>query len=113
VVLDGAAVMACLVPAARAHRAEVITIEGLRDPSDPNRLHPLQQAFVDHGAVQCGFCIPGFLMSGAMLLDEFPEPTADQVRQGFAGNLCRCTGYYKMFTAVDQAARDLAARGRS
>jgi carbon-monoxide dehydrogenase medium subunit len=113
VYLDGAAVMSCLVPAARAHGAEVITIEGLQHPKDADRLHPLQQAFVDHGAVQCGFCIPGFLMSGAMLLDEFPDPTADQVRQGFAGNLCRCTGYYKMFDAVEQAALNLGGGGTS
>jgi carbon-monoxide dehydrogenase medium subunit len=113
VFLDGAAVMSCLVPAARAHQAEVVTIEGLHHPSDPDRLHPLQQAFVDHGAVQCGFCIPGFLMSGAMLLDEFPEPSDTQVGQGFAGNLCRCTGYYKMFTAVDQAAQELQEGSRA
>jgi carbon-monoxide dehydrogenase medium subunit len=105
--------MSCLVPAARAHQAEVVTIEGLHHPSDPDRLHPLQQAFVDHGAVQCGFCIPGFLMSGAMLLDEFPEPSDTQVGQGFAGNLCRCTGYYKMFTAVDQAAQELQEGSRA
>jgi aerobic-type carbon monoxide dehydrogenase small subunit (CoxS/CutS family) len=88
-------VLACLVPAARAHSASVRTIEGL------GGAHPLQAAFVDAGAVQCGFCIPGFLVAGAALLATCPEPDRDDVRRGLAGNLCRCTGYYSMFEAVE------------
>lgn len=103
--LDGMAVLSCLVPATRAHRADVITIEGLAGAAgnagnELPSLHPLQQAFVDCGAVQCGFCIPGLLMSGAKLLEEHPTPTDEQIKAGLSGNLCRCTGYYKVEDAV-------------
>jgi aerobic-type carbon monoxide dehydrogenase small subunit (CoxS/CutS family) len=92
--------MSCLVPAAQAHGAQITTIEGLGETNQP---HPLQQAFIDCGAVQCGFCIPGMLMAGAKLLDECPQPDAEQMRTALSGNLCRCTGYRKILDALSQA----------
>ncbi len=104
VLLDGAAVNSCLVLAVEANGARVTTIEGL---GSDGRLHPLQQAFIDHGAVQCGFCTPGMIMAAKSLLDELPNPKEDDIRLALAGNLCRCTGYINILKAVSAAAKSL------
>ena len=99
--LDGEPVASCLVLAVQARNRAVRTIEGL---GRPDALHPLQDAFVRHGVPQCGFCIPGVLMAAAALLAETPRPSPEQIRYGIAGNLCRCTGYTKMVSAITEAA---------
>jgi carbon-monoxide dehydrogenase small subunit len=101
VLLDDELVCACLVLAAQAHGHEVVTVEGLADGED---LHPVQEAFADTGAVQCGFCTPGFVVAAADLLRRVPDPTDDEIREQLSGNVCRCTGYQKILDAVHAAA---------
>ncbi len=107
VIVDGRAVNACLYPALEADGREVVTIEGLSAPG--GGLHPLQKAFVEKGAVQCGFCTPGMVLSAKALLDRVPEPTEDDIRTALAGNLCRCTGYVQIIEAVKAAAEEMKA----
>jgi carbon-monoxide dehydrogenase small subunit len=102
VLVDGLAVSSCILPALEVQGAEVQTVEGLAAPG--GELHPLQQAFVEHGAVQCGFCTPGMVMSAKALLDAEPAPSEEQVRTAIEGNLCRCTGYHQIVQAVLAAA---------
>ena len=104
VLLDGEAVNACLVLAGQADGCEVETIEGL---SRRGELHPLQQAFMETGAVQCGYCIPGTILSAAALLEKTSQPTELEIRAALAGNICRCTGYTKIIEAVQSAAEEL------
>ncbi|OGA40891.1 MAG: (2Fe-2S)-binding protein [Betaproteobacteria bacterium RIFCSPLOWO2_12_FULL_65_110] len=106
VIVDGQCVNACLMLAAQADGRDVLTIEGL---ATLERLHPIQKAFEDNASLQCGFCGPGVIMSAKALLDENPDPSAPQIRDALAGNLCRCTGYVKMIEAVQDAARRLRA----
>lgn len=104
VTVDGVVVNACLVLAVEAEGEEIGTIEGLAEPS---RLHPLQQQFLEHAALQCGICTPGFLVTAKALLDRNPDPTEHQVRHWLSGNLCRCTGYDKIVRAVLAAAQEV------
>jgi xanthine dehydrogenase iron-sulfur cluster and FAD-binding subunit A len=106
--LDGIAVMSCLVPVERADGCQVLTVEGLASPSGV--LHPIQDAFIQEGAVQCGYCTPGLLMSGASLLQELSDPTAEEIGLALTGNLCRCTGYYSIVKAVERAASESSQR---
>jgi aerobic carbon-monoxide dehydrogenase small subunit len=102
VLLDGVAVNACVLLAVRCRDRSIVTIEGLAEGGE---LHPLQRAFIDAGAVQCGYCIPGMILAAKAYLDEHPAPSEDAVREALAGNLCRCTGYQKIAEAVLSAAR--------
>jgi carbon-monoxide dehydrogenase small subunit len=105
--VDGRVVASCLMLAMQARGRKIRTIEGL---AGTGALHPLQDAFVRHGVPQCGFCIPGVLMAAAALLEENPRPSEEEIRYGIAGNLCRCTGYTKMVTAISEAAGTLASQ---
>jgi len=104
VLVDGKAVNSCLVLAVEMDGARITTIEGI---GSPDRLHPLQQAFIDHGVIQCGYCAPGMIMAGKSLLDEEPRPTEEEIRSAIAGNLCRCTGYVTIIKAIAAAAETM------
>ena len=108
VLLDGKAIKSCLVLALKANGKEITTIEGLAAKGD---IHPLQKAFIDHGAIQCGYCTPGMIISSKALLDENPRPTENEIKEGLRGNLCRCTGYTKIIEAVSAAADKMAGNG--
>ena len=105
VLLDGKTVNSCIFPAMEVEGKSVITIEGLTDAQ--GRLHPVQRAFVEYGAIQCGFCTPGMVLSAKALLDENPKPTDAEIRTGIAGNLCRCTGYLQIVQAIKAASGQL------
>ncbi|MAE04696.1 MAG: (2Fe-2S)-binding protein [Nitrospinae bacterium] len=98
VLIDGKAVMSCLYLAMKARGKNIMTIEGLN--GENGALHPLQETFIEHFAVQCGYCVPGMIMTAKAMLDENPKPTEEEVRTGLSGNLCRCTGYVKIVEAV-------------
>ena len=100
VLLDGIPVNACLILAPKVKGKEILTIEGL---GNRDRLHPLQRSFVDHGAVQCGFCTPGILMSSRALLEKNPSPTREEIKDAISGHLCRCTGYHQIIEAIEAA----------
>jgi carbon-monoxide dehydrogenase small subunit len=106
VLVDGRSVNSCLMLAVEADGAVVMTVEGL---APEGKLAPLQEAFLDNGAAQCGFCIPGQLMSATALLDQVDDPSEEQIQEALAGNLCRCAGYEQIFKAVHQAAREKTA----
>lgn len=110
VIMNGEPVTSCLVLAAQADEAEILTVEGL---AEGDNLHPLQEAFIEAGAVQCGFCIPGCIMTAYCLLKENSSPTRQEIRTALAGNICRCTGYQKIIDAVQLAAKSMAAGGEN
>jgi len=104
VLVDGAPVLSCLMLGVEAENTEIVTVEGMTQNGQP---HPLQKTFADLGAAQCGYCIPGILLTAKALLDENPQPTRDEIRQALSGNLCRCTGYTKILQAVELAAKEI------
>jgi len=103
VLLDGKAVNSCILPAQEVEGKSVTTIEGLTDAQ--GNLHPIQKAFIEHGAIQCGFCTPGMVLSAKALLDENPKPTDEEIRNGIAGNICRCTGYLQIVEAIKSVSK--------
>jgi carbon-monoxide dehydrogenase small subunit len=102
VLLNGELVNSCLIPALQANGTSLCTIEGV---STEGRLHPIQQCFLEKGGAQCGICTPGMILATHQLLDKYPDPTLEQIQEGLAGNLCRCTGYMRIFESVQEAAK--------
>ena len=107
VLIDGKPVLSCLTLAIEAQEKDILTIEGLAKGYE---LHPIQQAFVDHGAIQCGYCSPGFIMSAKALLDRNPHPTEDEIKEGISNNICRCTGYVQIVEAIQAAAEMMGGK---
>ena len=106
ILMDGVLVNSCLIPALQATGSNIVTIEGL---ANDDRLHPLQKAFLECGAAQCGICTPGMILAAAHLLEKTPKPSIEEIREGLSGNLCRCTGYVQIFEAVEKASRNEVA----
>lgn len=106
VILDGKAIASCILPAMKAHGRKVVTVEGL---SINGKLDALQEAFIERGAVQCGYCTPGMLMSAKALLEDNPNPSEEEIKEAIAGNLCRCTGYFKIIEAIKSVAERAAS----
>jgi len=111
--IDGQSVNSCLMLAVEADGCEITTVEGLAEGVLPEQLQPLQKAFIDAGAIQCGYCTPGFLMTARSFLATHPDPTDEEIRETFEGNLCRCTGYVKIKQAILEAARVIRQEGAS
>ncbi|MBW1676590.1 MAG: (2Fe-2S)-binding protein, partial [Deltaproteobacteria bacterium] len=103
VIMDGRLVNSCLVPAMKANGSKILTVEGLAGEGD---LHPIQEAFLEKGAVQCGFCTPGMLLAAKNLLDQNPHPSIEEIKKAISGNLCRCTGYTKIIEAIESVSKD-------
>jgi aerobic-type carbon monoxide dehydrogenase small subunit (CoxS/CutS family) len=110
VIMDGVTVNSCLVLAAEADGKSIVTIEGV---GSREKLHPVQESFVKHGGSQCGFCTPGMVVSGTYLLKKYPRPTEEQIREGIAGNFCRCTGYTKIVESIEAASKMMSEGGES
>lgn len=110
VIMDGVTVNSCLVLAAEADGKSIVTVEGL---GTREKLHPVQEAFVKHGGSQCGFCSPGMIVAGAYLLKKHPNPSEEEIREGIAGNFCRCTGYTKIIESIAAAAKNVSEAGDS
>jgi aerobic carbon-monoxide dehydrogenase small subunit len=104
ILVNGESKLSCLMPAFQLEGSHIVTIEGM---SEDGKMHPLQEAFIAHGAIQCGFCTPGMVMAAADLLRKNPRPTREEIREGLSGNLCRCTGYRKIVDAVEAAALEM------